>query len=316
MDTKIKVMNETYLILSNPHILVRLNTAANRVKHQKTIEKRLFEESTPIHNQFGLVIRNIEPANPGLSLSFLKSSVFSDAANVDRDVYTHFSSYYTEIQVDKDPKGNGYTNKVSLIHKGQEMISKTFTGQSYLFVLELNEDNDYDHGRRWRPRLRDELGISKEDDMETTEEVLTPFKLSLYGEFNLIENKYQRYCVRVDSRYEETMSASTESPEVVCVSFYLSHIISIRGYEVKKLKSKYNNSYHVNSNYGRRLTQEKRSHMKSLKQRFKQKISRKTLTLLNINLTQRIKLMPIHPRNVNMPRKHLSKTQSAISACF
>ena len=197
MDTKIKVMNETYLILSNPHILVRLNTAANRVKHQKTIEKRLFEESTPIHDQFSFVIANIEPANPGISV-FSGHSTFTNIKVLDKQVYRNFRSYFTQILVDKGPKGTGYTNKISLIHKGQEILSKTFTGLNYLCDIYNNDENDRrikDYRRR-RLRYEEKEQIQREGDMECSDEILTPFKLSYFDEFNFIENKYQRCCAQ------------------------------------------------------------------------------------------------------------------------
>jgi len=201
MDTKIKLMNETYLLLSNPHILARLNTAANRVKYLMTIEKTLFEESTPIHDQFSFVIANIEPANPGISV-FSGHSMLTNIKVLDTQVYRDFRSYFTQILVDKGPKGTGYTNKISLIHKGQEILSKTFTGQSYLCAIynddeNLNENKDY----RWRRlRYEEKEQIQREGDMECSDEILTPFKISYFGELNFIENKYQRYCVRKKTR--------------------------------------------------------------------------------------------------------------------
>ena len=249
-------MNETHLILSNPHIVARLNTASNKVRYQKAVEKKLFEKSIPIHNQFSIDIKNIEPANPGLALCYNsnhRSFEIAENGRFDRELYTYFKNHHTELQVTKDPDGKRYINKVSFVYKGQEVCSKTIVSSHVIGILNDDDNNvDSDYFER-RPRRSFRRGRSGEGEkVDPSFESLVPFKVSFYDEQTIAESKDKKCCIRAEDSYDRYGSRSSTSLDAVWQYFYLSHILCIGGFDVKKLRSKHNNSYHSNMNYGRR----------------------------------------------------------------
>ena len=170
-----------------------------------------------------------EPSNLGLCLTQKRCFNQYEQA-LGKKAFPKFISHHCTLEVAKASSGKGYTNKITLMHKGAEMCSRVYSGDKFLCYL----DAEVEEGLRVSRGMcyNEAMHFQQNENLDS----VIPFKISMYEGFCVFENEDIKLANGRLHVYEKAGLASSLPYNEMWESYYMSHVLCVGGIVLPEYK--------------------------------------------------------------------------------